>query len=70
MASRTEWRVTWDDRHGKRVAEDNFGPHEEGARDWARIQREDYPHHVFTVESREVTPWVAANGASEGEQSG
>lgn len=52
-----EWRVLVDDGHGATVEDQN---NEQDAREWARLERQDYPRHVVTVERREVGAWESA----------
>ena len=54
--SHTQWRtVTRHPRHGDEFA---LFDTEHEAREYARLERIDYPHLEVWVERREVTPWV------------
>lgn len=60
-----EWRVSMTSRsfdHLVMYAQDDC-PNREYAEELAQGLREDHPHATVIVETREVTDWVAADGA-------
>lgn len=56
---RTEWRCVIAHEGGSRVEEPC--QNEADAREWARLERQDYPRADVSVEWREVTPWTRAD---------
>lgn len=60
IKSDVQWRaITRHPRHGD--LEEAFEAEQE-AREFARLERIDYPHCEVWVERREVTPWVRVDG--------
>lgn len=51
-----QWRVATKHPRYDEPMTQNFAA-EHDARDWARLERIDYPHCEVYIERREVTPW-------------
>lgn len=57
-----EWRVAT--KHPRHDIFYQSADNESDAREWAHLERIDYPHFDVWIEWREVTPWVRVDPAA------